>query len=76
MNDFIDDRLESIQKIKNLRCRRGATSELADQIITEFQSGNHDIDRDEVRRVRNMLLEIDRDNFIIGQLNWVIHAHA
>ena len=76
MNDFIDDRLESIQKIKNLRCRRGATSELADQIVTEFQSGNHDIDRDEVRRVRNMLLEIDRDNFIIGQLNWVIHARA
>jgi hypothetical protein len=74
MDDFINDRLESIQKIKNVRCRRGAASELADQIVSEFQGGNRGIDRDEVRSVRRMLLEIDRDNFIIGQLNWVIHA--
>ena len=72
--DFINDRLESIQRIKNLRCRRGATSELADQIVTEFRGGNSNIDRDDVRGVRNLLLEIDRSNFIISQLNWVIHA--
>jgi hypothetical protein len=72
--DFINDRLESIQRIKNLRCRRGATSELADQIVTEFRGGNRNIDRDDVRGVRNLLLEIDRSNFIISQLNWVIHA--
>ena len=68
------DRLESIRKIKNPRCLRGAASELADQIITEFRGGNHDIDRDDVRGVRNLLLEVDRSNFIINQLNWVIHA--
>lgn len=72
--DFINDRLESIQRIKNLRCRCGATSELADQIVTEFRGGNRNIDRDDVRGVRNLLLEIDRSNFIISQLNWVIHA--
>ena len=72
--DFINDRLESIQRIKNLRCRRGAASELADQIVSEFRGGNRNIDRDDVRGVRNLLLEIDRSNFIINQLNWVIHA--
>lgn len=72
--DFINDRLESIQKIRNLRCRRGAASELADQIVSEFRGGNRSLDRDDVRGVRNLLLDIDRDNFIINQLNWVIHA--
>ena len=72
--DFINDRLESIEKIKKLHCRRGAASELADQIVSEYKGGNRTIDRDDVRSVRNLLLEIDRDNFIINQLNWVIHA--
>jgi hypothetical protein len=72
--DFINDRLESIQRIKSLHCRRGAASELADQIVTEYRGGNRNIDRDDVRGVRNLLLDIDRSNFIISQLNWVIHT--
>jgi len=67
-------RLESIRKIKKPHCLRGAASELADQVVTEFISGNHDIDRDDVRDLRNLLLKVDRSNFIINQLNWVIHA--
>ena len=68
------DRLESIKKIKNLRCKRGAASELADQIVSAFRSGDRDLVRDDIRGVRNLLLEIDKSNFIINQLNWVIHS--
>jgi len=73
-SEYINERVESINKIKKPHWKKGAASELADTFISEWTSGHCSIDIDDARLVRNFMYEIDKNSFVLSSLNKIIHS--
>ena len=72
--DSVNDRLDSIRKIKQKKQKTGAINELSQDIIRRWQLGSGDNSVDIVRAVRDFVFEFDEKNHLLADLNTALHT--
>jgi len=72
--EFINERIASIKKIKLLKQKKAAVTELANKLIAAWQIGDPNITKCDACLIRAFVTEMDENHPLLSTLNSVVSS--